>query len=125
MPDLFQTAVPDREKGDRALAERDLEGSGRRALFAALPNLTAHLAVNLRRRRLDCELTQGQLGARTGFRQNYISSLERGLRPTRTSHLDRLARALDCTVYDLLSVDPRAAAPAAHRAGDDTAHVGR
>jgi transcriptional regulator with XRE-family HTH domain len=89
------------------------------------PRLTEHLAANLRRFRHAAELTQGQLGARTGLRQNYISSLERGLRPARTSHLDRLASALGVTVFDLLDVDPRAAAPAAHRAGDDTAHVGR
>jgi transcriptional regulator with XRE-family HTH domain len=79
-----------------------------------MPRLTEHLAGNRRRLRQARELSQGQLGARAGLQQAYVSQLERGLQPTRTTHLDRLARALDVDVLELLGLD----APAARDAAD-------
>ena len=70
----------------------------------ASPVLTQHLAAILRRRRHDRELSQAQLAARAGLSQQYVSDLERGLRPSRTAHLDQLARALDVDVIELLGL---------------------
>jgi transcriptional regulator with XRE-family HTH domain len=39
-------------------------------------------------------LSQAQLGHAAGFNQQYISDLERGLRPFDAAHVERLAAAL-------------------------------
>ena len=53
-----------------------------------------NLQDNLRRRRRSLKLSQADLAARSGIRQQYLSELERGLRPTDSTHLKLLARAL-------------------------------
>jgi len=53
----------------------------------------AYLAVNLRRYRAESGLTQAMVAQRAGagFRQRYVSDLERGLCPSDPSHVKRLA----------------------------------
>jgi transcriptional regulator with XRE-family HTH domain len=90
-------------------------------IAASAQLLTQQLPDSLRRLRRERELSQAQLAARagSGFTQQYISGLERGLRPSRVSHLDRLARALDVDVIELLGLprspnDQEAGAAARH-----------
>ena len=55
-----------------------------------------HLAMNLRRLRLEARLSQHWLATRAGagFSQTYISDLERGRWPYDATHVARLAAAL-------------------------------
>ena len=55
-----------------------------------------YLAVNLRRYRVEARLKQAELAQRAGapFTQQYISALERGLRPSERSHVGILASVL-------------------------------
>lgn len=63
----------------------------------------SHLARNLRLIRVSRGLNQAALATRSGLGQPYISALERGLRPSRTEHVERLASALGVDVDALLS----------------------
>lgn len=61
------------------------------------------LGLNVRRRREIKDLSQESLAAAAELDQTYISNLEAGRRnPTLATQL-KLARALDCTVSELLS----------------------
>jgi transcriptional regulator with XRE-family HTH domain len=79
---------------------------------AAVPRLTQQLPGALRRLRRERELSQTQLAAIAGggICQQYISALERGLRPSHIVHVERLAKALDVDVLDLLGL-PRSPVP--------------
>lgn len=78
----------------------------------------------LRRRRLECGWSQGQLAAHLGTTQQIIRALERGRdADPRLSDLDALATALGLNVADLLTHDPQPAT-AANQTGDDAAQVG-
>jgi transcriptional regulator with XRE-family HTH domain len=79
------------------------------------PHLTRHLSTMLRRLRRERDLSQAQLAALAGggLTQQQVSDIEHGMRPARVVHLERLARALDVDVLDLLGLPPRPAAPAA------------
>ena len=68
-----------------------------------------YLASNLRRFRRERDLSQAHLASRAGVTQQYVSDLERGLRPSRIVHLERLARALDVDVVELLGLNLSAA----------------
>ena len=61
-----------------------------------------NLSHNLRRIRRSRDLTQVDLAATTRLSQQYLSSLERGLRPTRDDHVHRLAEALGVSDAALL-----------------------
>jgi transcriptional regulator with XRE-family HTH domain len=50
--------------------------------------------VNLRTLRLHRRLSQAKLGQLAGLKQDYISELERGMRPSQWEHVQQLARAL-------------------------------
>ncbi|MCP4200812.1 MAG: helix-turn-helix transcriptional regulator [bacterium] len=64
--------------------------------------------VNLRRLRLDRELTQEALAERAGCHRNYIGGLERGERnPTLTKVLS-ICEALGCEVQDLTGAPQKA-----------------
>ena len=59
---------------------------------------------NVRRFRLAKGLTQEELSAKSGFTQQYISDLERGLRNPTVVTLYELAQALEVDHLDLISV---------------------
>jgi transcriptional regulator with XRE-family HTH domain len=52
------------------------------------------------------KLSQEQLGAKVGLTQGMISHLETGETDYTGSHLEDLSKALKCTIYELLFVDP-------------------
>ena len=61
-----------------------------------------NLPENLRWHRRIRDLSQAKLAALSGFRQQYLSALERGLRPTDPHHVDVLAQALGVSPVALL-----------------------
>ncbi len=67
------------------------------------------LGRNAKRARVDAQLTQEQLSERSGFSQQYISDLERGLRNPTIVSLYELAQALHTTPVALISPDEEAA----------------
>jgi transcriptional regulator with XRE-family HTH domain len=60
------------------------------------------LAVNLRLYRHRRGLTQEELAYRASMDRTYVSALERGVYGATIDVLDRLARALDVEVWELL-----------------------
>jgi transcriptional regulator with XRE-family HTH domain len=68
------------------------------------------LGRNVRNRRVEAGLTQEQLSERSGFSQQYISDMERGLRNPTIVSLYELAQALGTTPVVLITPDPEAAA---------------
>lgn len=67
------------------------------------------LGRNVRTKRIEAELTQEQLSERSGFSQQYISDMERGLRNPTIVSLYELAQALGTTPVALISPDEEAA----------------
>lgn len=67
------------------------------------------LGRNVKRHRIDAGMTQEQLSELSGFSQQYISDMERGLRNPTIVSLYELAQALDTTPVALLSPDGEAA----------------
>lgn len=67
------------------------------------------LGRNAKRARIDAGLTQEQLSERSGFSQQYISDLERGLRNPTIVSLYELALALGTTPVALITPDEDAA----------------
>lgn len=61
------------------------------------------VGANVRRIRLDRGLTQEELSERSGFTQQYISDLERGLRNPTVVTLFELAQALGAAPVDLIA----------------------
>lgn len=60
---------------------------------------------NVRRFRLAAKLTQEQFAELSGFSQQYISDLERGLRNPTVVSLFELAQALGSTPVELITPD--------------------
>lgn len=67
------------------------------------------LARNAKRARITAGLTQEQLAVRSGFSQQYISDMERGLRNPTIVSLYEIAQALDTTPVALITPDEEAA----------------
>ncbi len=67
------------------------------------------LGRNAKNARIDAGLTQEQLSERSGFSQQYISDLERGLRNPTIVSLYELALALSTTPVALITPDEEAA----------------
>lgn len=67
------------------------------------------LGRNVRAKRIEAELTQEQLSERSGFSQQYISDMERGLRNPTIVSLYELAQALNTTPVALIAPDEEAA----------------
>lgn len=67
------------------------------------------LGRNAKKARIDAGLTQEQLSERSGFSQQYISDLERGLRNPTIVSLYELALALSTTPVALITPDEEAA----------------
>lgn len=59
-------------------------------------------AKNLRKIRLEKALSQEALADLAGLHRTYIGSVERGERNISIDNIERLAKALDCQVIDLL-----------------------
>jgi transcriptional regulator with XRE-family HTH domain len=57
----------------------------------------------IRRRRRELEISQEQLAERSGLHRTYISDIERGDRNPSLENVERLARALELTIADLLT----------------------
>jgi transcriptional regulator with XRE-family HTH domain len=72
-----------------------------------MPVLTEHLPDILRRLRHDRHLSQATLAARAGLSQQFVSQVERGLKPSRLVDLEQLAKALGVDVAELLGLQPR------------------
>ena len=51
--------------------------------------------------RINLRISQAELASRAGFKQQYISLLERGLKPTDEAHIVRLAAVLGVQPADL------------------------
>lgn len=68
------------------------------------------LGRNVRKSRVEAGLTQEQLSERSGFSQQYISDMERGLRNPTIVSLYELAQALGTTPVALITPDEEAAA---------------
>lgn len=59
-------------------------------------------ANRLRELRKAARLTQKELGEKAGFAQETISHYENDRRPLQLDHMRAIAKALDCTVADIL-----------------------
>lgn len=62
-------------------------------------------ASNLRRLRLNKGLSQEALAERAGLHRTYVGSVERGERNISVDNMDRLARALDVELIELIKED--------------------
>lgn len=62
-------------------------------------------AAKVRNRRYDLSLTQEQLAERGDFHVNYIGGIERAERNPSLTSLVALAKALECSLEDLLSTN--------------------
>lgn len=67
------------------------------------------LGRNAKRARLLAGLTQEQLAVKSGFAQQYISDMERGLRNPTIVSLYEIAQALDTTPVALIAPDEETA----------------
>lgn len=66
------------------------------------PSARQRFATNLRKYRLEQNLSQEELAQLAGLHRTYIGSVERGERNISIDNMERLALALDCTLVDLL-----------------------
>jgi transcriptional regulator with XRE-family HTH domain len=64
------------------------------AVIHDVSHITTHPLTQLARIRLNLGLSQAELAIRAGFKQQYVSLLERGMRPTDESHVVKLAEVL-------------------------------
>lgn len=60
-------------------------------------------AANVRRIRLEKNLTQEEVAEAADLHPNYISSVERGLRNISICNIERIAIALDVTMSELVT----------------------
>jgi transcriptional regulator with XRE-family HTH domain len=68
-----------------------------------MPGVCGDLGRNLRRARERLELTQEEVGQRSGVHPTEVSRIEAGKRDPRISTVERLAKALGVPPGDLLS----------------------
>jgi transcriptional regulator with XRE-family HTH domain len=64
------------------------------------------LADNVRRKRLRQGLSQEELAEKAGFHRTYIGMIERAERNITLRNLERLAGALECSIAELITVEP-------------------
>ena len=64
--------------------------------------LVAVFAANVRRRRLELNLSQEELGERAGVHRTYVGMLERGEKNVTIYNIERIALALDTKPSSLL-----------------------
>jgi transcriptional regulator with XRE-family HTH domain len=63
----------------------------------------ARFARNLKRRRLELDLSQETLAEDCGLHRTYVGSVERGERNVSIDNMERIAAALQLDIADLLS----------------------
>lgn len=61
-------------------------------------------AANMRASRLEKGYSQETLAGIANLHRNYIGSVERGERNVAIDNMEAIAKALDCTIIDLLAV---------------------
>jgi transcriptional regulator with XRE-family HTH domain len=61
------------------------------------------IAQEIRKRRSEIGLTQGDLAVRSGLHRTYVSDVERGTRNVSLLTLSNLAAALGCSLGDLVA----------------------
>lgn len=66
-------------------------------------SLRQRFAHNLRKVRLERGLSQEALADVAGLHRTYIGSVERGERNISIDNIERLAKALDCQINELLN----------------------
>ena len=62
-------------------------------------------ATNLRRMRLAIGLSQEAFADRCGLHRTYIGAIERGEKNVSVDNMERVARALNCPIADLLAIE--------------------
>lgn len=67
------------------------------------PRAQQLFATNVRRIRLEKQLTQEKVAEAAGLHTNYISSVERGERNISIGNIENIAIALDVSMCDLLT----------------------
>ena len=67
-----------------------------------MPGVCGNLGRNLRHARERLELTQEQIGERSGVHATEVSRIENGKRDPQISTVERLAKAVGLTASDLL-----------------------
>lgn len=75
--------------------------------------LHAFFANNIRTIRLLRGLSQSQLGRAAGLTMAYVSTLERGMQPSRPEHIEKIAAALSVRPDTLTDGDVRELLPRA------------
>lgn len=68
-----------------------------------LRSIRTTLAENMRRLRLERQLSQEALALRAGIHRNYVSGIERRQRNVGIDNVERIAKALGVTVPELLA----------------------
>lgn len=71
---------------------------------ASGPTARERFAHNMRRRRLELELSQERLAEDCGLHRTYVGSVERGERNVSIDNMERIAAALGSDITDLLVV---------------------
>ncbi|KXS49395.1 Helix-turn-helix [Halanaerobium congolense] len=64
--------------------------------------MSAKLARKIKRFRKERELTQLKLAARAGLAQSFLSNIENGLQSPSLKSLEKISKALDVPLNDLL-----------------------
>ncbi len=65
------------------------------------------VGINLKRLRLDCQMSQEELAFESGLHRTYISGVERGVRNPTVLVLEKIAAALNAPAAELLEEKPR------------------
>ena len=66
----------------------------------------AEIGRRIRKTRLERRLSQSELGKRLGFSDGWVSQVERGGIGLELAQLERVAQALDTSIYEFVVVDP-------------------
>lgn len=61
----------------------------------------------IRKRRLDCEITQEELALKMCVTQSAVTKWENGITNPRAELLPRLAQVLNCSIDELLEVEKK------------------
>ena len=66
----------------------------------------AEIGRRIRKARLEQRLSQSELGKRLGFSDGWVSQVERGGIGLELALLERVAQALDTSIYEFVMADP-------------------
>ncbi|MEW2636451.1 helix-turn-helix transcriptional regulator [Streptomyces sp. NPDC048389] len=70
---------------------------------------------------MEAGLTQGELAAKAEISQAYMSMIEKGIGNASAPVLKRLAEALDCSIADLMPLEPQPVGVSAQAAAETEA----